>query len=321
MVRFKGPKGQVVKQLFRIIAVIFRIGPFPLFALAIVLIATGIWQLTQGGIAHLPFVGKIATDIGIDLTAPYLAAKAIFGLSLKAGGIAACLGLIKVGVGQFRKPGLEAPQSHRASSLEDEIGRPSYLAKIPETAKPKRVYAFHEALQRRTGQSVGPAAIGPQGGGLAATLSSVLVLACVCGLGLVGASVLFGSPAGNTELTTTAMVAPALATPPTSGAIPDASQADSAASQATLAPVSGRLGDPAFATQVKALFAQATEWVQTTGLVWLNRTIDSAKSGDMIAGAKVGAMALGGILLLIKLKSLLFAPKRRRPRQSISQFC
>lgn len=266
-----------MRKIGAILFGIFRLPVWLAFGLAAICGGFGFWQLTAGGIANLPIAADIAKWIGVDLTNPALATATVFSLCLKISGGLAIYGLLSA---TFGKSIAATPvvAAFRAATLDDETETPSYI--VQNKAKVKRTYAFHDNLQRRLGQPMGPAATGPKTGGFGAALRHLVVLCCLVGFGLVGASVLLAPPAT------------------------DAVTADASAPAALSATITDTLG-----------------WALPLGRAWFDATYASALDGDIVARAKIGSLGLGGFLLLMQLKKLLFGRKRRRPQTLQQQFC
>lgn len=261
---------------------IFRLPPWLAFGLAAVVGGFGSWQLTIGGIGNLQVASDIATRAGIDLTQVWVAAD-IFTFCLKISGGLAIYGLLSVA---FGKAIAATPMvaAIRAAALDDDTDTPSYI--VQTKAKVKRTYAFHDNLQRRMGQNPGRAATVRKTGGFGAALRRFAILTCLGGLGLVGASVLLSTPATGDETTVVA----------------------SATDVADLT------------TTARATITDTLDWALPLGRAWFDATLADAKDGDIVARAKMGALALGGFLFLMQLKKLLFGRKRRRPKTLQEQF-
>lgn len=271
-----------MRKIGAILFSIFRLPAWLAFGLAGVSGGLGFWQLTAGGIANLPFVPDIAARIGVDLALPALAAAALFGLCLKIAGGLAIFGLLSATFGRSIAA-TPVVAAFRAATLDDETATPSYI--VENRNRVKRTYAFHDNLQRRMGQSLGPAVTGRKRDGFGAALRTLLVLGCLGAFGLVGASFLLGTPATDTATVDSAGVAD-LTVPPA----------------------------------LTATISDTIDWALPLGRAWFDATLADALGGDMIARAKIGALALGGFLALMQLKKLLFGRKRRRPKTLQEQF-
>ncbi len=271
-----------MRKIGAFLITIFRLPPWLTFGLAAVFGGFGFWQLTMGGIADLPVASDIATWAGIDLTQAWIAAD-VFTLCLKISGGLAIYGLLSASFGKViaATPMVAAI---RAATLDDETDTPSYI--VQNKAKVKRTYAFHDNLQRRMGQNLGPAATVRRTGSFGAALRRLVILVCIGGLGLVGASVLLSTPATGDETAVVANVADATA----------------------------------ITTSAKATITDTLDWALPMGRAWFDATLADAKGGDIVARAKMGALALGGFLFLMQLKKLLFGRKRRRPKTLQEQF-